>query len=79
MATSQIAAFWNLYLKLVQLLLDYVSAERDNNFLLHLETFAEILPFDFICNHQNYARWGSVHIAEMHKLQTDHTDVFQNF
>ena len=79
MATSQTAAFWNLYLKLVQLLRDYVSAERDSNILLHLETFAEMLPFDFICNHQNYASWGSVYITEMHKLQTDHKDVFQNF
>ena len=68
MAASQTAAFWNLYLKLVQLLLDYVAAERDSKILLHLETFAEILPFDFICDHQNYA-----------KLQTDRMDVFQNF
>ena len=51
MATSQAAAFWNLYLKLVQLLLDYVSAERDSNILLHLETFPEMLRFDFIFNH----------------------------
>ena len=79
MATSQTAAFWNLYLKLVLLLLDYVSAKRDSNILLHLEIFAEMLACDFICNHQNYARWGSVYIAEMHKLQTDHMDVFQNF
>ena len=79
MATSQTATFWNLYVKLVQLVLDYVSAERDSNILLHLETFAEMLPLDFICNHQNYAEWGSVYIAEMHKLQTDHTDVFSNF
>ena len=33
MATSQTAAFWNLYLMLVQLLLDYASAERDSNIL----------------------------------------------
>ena len=79
MATSQMAAFWNLYLKLVQLLLDYVSTERNSNIPLHLETFANILPFDFTCNRKNYARWGSVYIAEVHKLQTDHPDVLQIF
>ena len=78
-ARSETAAFWNLYLKMVQLLLDYVSAEIDNNILLHMETFSEMLPFDFICNHQNYARWGSVYIEEMNKLQTEHPDLFQNF
>ena len=51
MTTSQMAAFWNLYLKLVQLLLDYVSTERNSNIPSYLETFAEMLPFDFICNH----------------------------
>ena len=59
MATSQMAAFWNLYLKLVQLLLDYMSTGRNSNIPLHLETSAEMLLFDFIiCNHQNDARWG---------------------
>ena len=38
---SETASFWNLYLKMVQLLLDYVSAERDSNILLHVETFSE--------------------------------------
>ena len=33
-ARSETAAFWNLYLKMVQLLLDYVSAERDSNILI---------------------------------------------
>ena len=56
-----------------------MSAERNSDILLHLETFVEMLPFNFIFNDQNYARWVSVHIAEMYKLQTDHTDVFQNF
>ena len=78
-ARSETAAFWNLYLKMVQLLLDYVSAEIDSNILLHMETSSEMLPSDFICNHQNYARWGSVYIEEMNKLQTEHPDLFQNF
>ena len=55
-----------------------MSTERNSNIPLHVETFAEILPFDSICNHQNDARWGVVYIAEMHKLQTDHPNVFQN-
>ena len=78
-ARSEIVAFWNLYLKIVQLLLDYVSAERDSNILFNMERFSEMLPSDFICNHQIYARWGSVYIAEMNKLQTEHPDLFQNF
>ena len=78
-ARSETAAFWNLYLKMVQLYLDYVSVERDSNILLQMETFSEMLPFDFICNHKNYARWGSVYIAEMNKLQIEHPDLFQNF
>ena len=38
-----------------------------------------MLPYDFACNHLNYARWGSAHIAEMHQLEETHPDVFAEF
>ena len=38
-----------------------------------------MLSYDFACNHLNYARWGSVYIAEMHQLEETHLDVFAEF
>ena len=61
------------------LLMDHVAAEMDSTVDLHIETFAEMLVYDFVCNHQNYARWGTVHVAEMNILQEQHPDIFEKF
>ena len=42
----------------------------------HIIAFADMLSYDFACNHLNYARWGSVYITEMHQLQETHPYVF---
>ena len=63
---SKTFQFWDRYLCMVLLLLDYVAAERDSRVDLHIESFAEMFVYDFVCNHQNYARWGTVYVAEMH-------------
>ena len=55
--------FCDRYLYMVSLLLESVAAERDSKVDLHIETFAETFVYDFVCNHQNYARWGTVYVA----------------
>ena len=76
---SKTFQFWDRYLCMVSLLLDYVAAERDSRVDLHIESFAEMLVYDFVCNHQNYARWGTVYVAEMHIFQEEHPDIYEKF
>ena len=76
---SKTFQFWDRYLHLVSLLLDYAAAERDSKVDLHIEAFAEMLVYDFVCNHQNYPRWGRVYVAEMHILQEERLDIFEKF
>ena len=76
---SKTCQLWDRYLNMVSLLLDYVAAERDSKVDLHIETFAEMLFYDFVCNHQNYTRWGTVYMAEMRILQEEHPDIFEKF
>ena len=55
--SSDTFLFWDNYITdWAQLLLDYIASKRDNNKDMELETFAEMLPVDFMCGHQNYAR-----------------------
>ena len=74
---SKTFQFWDRYLHMVSLLLDYVAAERDFKVDLHIETFAEMFVYDFVCNHQNYVRWGTVYVAEMRILQEEHPYIFE--
>ena len=76
---SDTFAFWENYLQMVKLLLAYIASERNGDIKGHINTFSNMLAYDFACNHLNYARWGSVYIAEMHLLEELHPEIFEEF
>ena len=61
-------AFWFTYLELVSILLLFTRASRDGHWELHLSTFKRMLPYFFRYDHTNYAKWGTVYLAEMNML-----------
>ena len=77
--SSETFHFWDEYLKMVWLLLDFVHADRDSNWNLHLETFNDMLPYDRAFDHQNYFRWGTVYISDMRMLPTTAPSVHREF
>ena len=69
-------AFWDDLLDMIQLLLNFIRAERDAMWMLHLATVAEMIPYFFIADHTNYARWASVYLADMNLLPTNIQEEF---
>ncbi|KAG1689631.1 hypothetical protein GQR58_007712 [Nymphon striatum] len=61
-------AFWLVYMEMVSILLNFIRAEREGNWELHLESFKRMLPWFAVYNHTNYARWGPVYLADMCQL-----------
>ena len=61
-------ALWWGYLEMVSTLLMFTRAQRDGNWDLHFSAFKKMLPFFFQYDHLNYAKWGSVYLAEMNML-----------
>lgn len=57
--------FWIDCLQSIQILLDFIRADRDFNWDLHVKTHARMLPYFFACNKQNYSRWGTLYVTEM--------------
>ena len=53
--------------------------QKETKVDLYIETFAEMLVYDFVRDHQNYTRWGTVYVAEMCILQEEHPDIFEKF
>ena len=43
--------FWGNFLRMVELLLAFIKADREGNGQLHLAAFREMLPVFFIFNH----------------------------
>ena len=70
---------WRSYMKMVETLLDFIRANREGNWALHLDSFSAMLPWMTIYDHTNYARWGTVYLCEMKNLQNTHTLVYEEF
>ena len=56
---------WLECLDLLQVVLIYIRAEREGDWLLHIESLVAMLPYFFACNRQNYARWASIYLIDM--------------
>lgn len=63
---------------MVEILFSFVCANRDGDWLLHLDSFAAMLPWLTIYDHVNYARWGHVYLADMRLAQTA-PEVYEEF
>ena len=70
--------FWWNYLKMVNILLYFIRAQRDGLWDLHLFSFRKMLPLFFRYDHTNYARWGTVCSAEMNRLPEETYHEFMN-
>ena len=55
-------------------LLDFLSAECNGNWQLHLETIEQMLFYDRAYDHQKYFKWGTINLIVMKRLRTTHPD-----
>jgi len=62
------AEFWWDYMTMVSILLCFTRAQRDGSWNRHLYALKRMLPFLFRYDRVNYARWGTVYLAEMSVL-----------
>lgn len=76
---SNMFAFWEEYMSMVNILLQFIKAERTADWGLHLTTVAAMLPHFFTMDRQNYARWLPVYLADMNSLAEAHPEVYQEF
>ena len=64
---------------MVEILPDFIRAERYRNWTLHLEALVAMLPWLTIYDHTNYARWGPVYLADMKLLEKTAPEVHSEF
>ena len=49
-------------------LLDFMEAERESNWLVHLETFKAMLPYDKSFDYHKYLSLGLIYLIDMLRL-----------
>ena len=65
-------AYWLLYIEMVQVLLLFIRATRENDWQLHLSAVRSMLPWFFAADRVNYARYGSIYWLEMISIDKTH-------
>lgn len=55
-------------IKPVLLMMGYVRAEREGEFILHLDVGKKMLPYFFTARHWTYARDGATYVQMMENL-----------
>ena len=76
---SYLFAYWSSYIEMIELLLEFIRAERDGNWLLHLSATAGMVPYFYSMDRTNYSRWLPIYLADMHQLSTTHPEVHAEF
>lgn len=56
-------AYWDQLLDTIGIMLTFISAERESNWLEH--SSASMLPHFFVCNRTNYARYATLYVLQM--------------
>lgn len=65
-------ALWLSYIQMVQVLLLFIRATRENNWDLHLSAVRSMLPWFFSTDRVHYARYGTAYWLEMSCLEKTH-------
>ena len=66
---SRTFGFWDSFLESGNLLLRLLRADREANFLMHIQAVTETVPYFFLAGRINYAQYTPVYIAEIKQLK----------
>ena len=71
--------YWYRTLQLQILFLRFLRAQREHNYEEYVLPLLEITPWMLALDHFNYARWMSVHLADLLSLEVNCRDVYTEF
>ena len=79
MSTEKNFAYWLSYLRMVEILLSFIRAQRTGDWLLHVQAFSAMLSWLTVYDHTNYARRGPVYLTDMKALEVTAPEVYEEF
>ena len=77
--TSAQCKFWEEYLRITGFIKDLIKADRDGNFLLHIQTMISLCPVFGGCRAINYYRHGSFYVKTLKQMKTNQHEVYLEF
>ena len=68
LARSRTARLWLLYLEMISVLKQFIKAEREGNWNLHLHSMSRMLPFFAASGHNLYTKSVYIYLQNMEKI-----------
>ena len=75
--SSRTASLWLQYMKMVDILRQYIRAERTGNWALHLDAISKMLPYLAVSGHNHYSKSVWVYLQRMSQLEKQHPDIYR--
>jgi hypothetical protein len=76
---GSLASFWMMYIDLVEILLGLLRADREGNWNLHLANIRKMIPWCFVADKINYARYLPVYYSQMMVLEDTAPQTYRYF
>ncbi|CAG2245843.1 unnamed protein product [Mytilus edulis] len=76
---SRTSKLWLSFLDMVAILKRFLIAERTGDWLLHLSTLKEMLPYLAASGHNLYTKSAYFYLSQMQNLESDHPDIHAHF
>ena len=73
------ANFWLQYLEHIDIVKDYIRAERTSNWDLHLSSVGEMLNLFAATGHIHYSKSGRFYLQQMAELSQTHPELYYQF
>ena len=73
--SSRTAALWLQYMDMIDILRQYIRAERTGNWALHLDAISKMLPYLAASGHNHYTKSAWVYLQRMSQLDKQHPDI----
>lgn len=71
--------YWVIILEFQILILQFLQAEKERDFLLYVNMLKSVMKFFFSFNHYNYARWLCSRVDDLMTLQVAYSKIYQKF
>lgn len=76
---AETGRLWLQYMEMVSILRQFIKAERTGNWMLHLQSIMDMLPFFAACGHNNYLKSGYLYLQKMISLEQTNPNVYYLF
>ena len=71
--------YWKMIFDLKVLILMFIRSERQRDFTLYVQVLNSIMKYIFAFNNYSYARWLTIHVDDLMKLELVCPNVYKEF